>query len=72
MIFTLEEKIVLMDTIKKMTEDDWYNIYNILKKNNEPMTIKKAEILIDLKNTSNNSLDQINKYIDNLHRPSFN
>lgn len=71
MIFTFEEKVVLMESIKRLTVDDWYNIYNILKNNKEAMTIKNEEILIDLKNISNNSLEQIKKYIDNLHRSSF-
>ena len=73
MIFTYENKLKLKEDIKKLSKNDWWNIYNnILEKNNELITVNNTVLLFDLINISNKSLTLIKNYIDNITNRKFN
>lgn len=66
MIFTYQDKMDLKDKIIKLTKHDWFQIYVILKNNKESFTTNNSGLFFDLINVSNESLDLIRNYIDNL------
>jgi len=66
MVFTYEDKMKLKEEIIKLTRHDWFQIYIILKNNTESFTTNNAGLFFDLINISNDSLELIKKYIDNL------
>ena len=65
MIFTFEDKEKIKEEIMKLALNDWWYIYNdILKKNDEIVTINNSGLFFDLINISNKSLTMIKEYID--------
>lgn len=66
MVFTYQDKVDLKENILKLSEQDWFQVYIILKNNKESFTINENGLLFDLINISNNSLDLIKNYIENL------
>ena len=65
MVFTYQDKLALKEEIITLTKHDWFQIYIILKNNNEKITTNKSGLFFDLINISNESLDLIKAYMDN-------
>jgi hypothetical protein len=68
MLFTYQDKLVLKENIEKLTENEWIQIYYILKNNNESITINTNGVFFDLINISNKSLTKIKEMINNKNR----
>ena len=68
MVFTYQDKLALKEAIVKLTKHDWFQIYIILKNNNESFTTNNSGLFFDLINVSNESLDLIKAYIDNQQK----
>ena len=68
MIFTYGDKLKLKEQIDILSKYDWIQIYYILKNKEETFTINKNGLLFDLINISNDSLNLIKNYIDNIQK----
>ena len=68
MIFTYGDKLKLKEQIDLLSKYDWIQIYYILKNKEETFTINKNGLLFDLINISNDSLNLIKNYIDNIQK----
>ena len=66
MLFNYKEKLKIKNKIDKLTEDEWIQIFYILKNNNESYTINKNGLFFDLINITNSTLEKIKNYIDNI------
>jgi hypothetical protein len=66
MVFTYQDKVDIKGNILKLSEQDWFQVYIILKNNKESFTINENGLLFDLINISNKSLNLIKNYIENL------
>ena len=68
MVFTYQDKTDLKEQIITLNKHDWFQIYVILKNNKESFTTNNSGLFFDLINVSNESLDLIKEYIDNLSK----
>jgi hypothetical protein len=64
MLFDYQEKQKIKKQIMELSEEEWVNIFYIIKNNNEQYTINKSGLLFDLINISNETLMKIKKYIE--------
>lgn len=71
MFYTYQDKMNLKEEIESLSKDDWYQIYLILKKSEEKITVNNNGILFDLINISNNTLAEIRKYLDNKSNKQY-
>ena len=69
--YTYSDKMKLKEEIEGLSKDDWYQIYLILKKKNEKLTVNNNGVLFDLINVSNNTLTQIKEYLDDKSKKQF-
>ena len=65
MIFNYQDKLKLKEEIIKLNSHDWFQMYIILKNNEESFTTNNSGLFFDLINVSNDSLVLIKNYIDN-------
>ena len=49
--YTYQDKMNLKDEIEGLSKDDWYQIYLILKKADEKLTVNNNGVLFDLINS---------------------
>ena len=66
MIFNYNDKMKLKEEIIKLNKHDWFQIYIILKNNKESFTTNNSGLFFDLINISNDSLELVKNYIENL------
>ena len=69
--YTYQDKMNLKDEIEGLSKDDWYQIYLILKKAEEKLTVNNNGILFDLINVSNDTLSQIKEYLKNKNNKQY-
>ena len=68
MIFNYQDKLKLKEDLIKLSKYDWFQIYIILKNNNEQFTTNNSGLFFDMINISNDSLVLIKNYMDNLKK----
>ena len=69
--YTYQDKMTLKAELEGLTKDDWYQIYLILKKKDEKITVNNNGVLFDLINVSNNTITTIKEYLDDKSKKQF-
>ena len=70
MIYTFNDKSIIKDRLEKLNSFTSIYIFNILKKNNEKYTVNTNGLFFDLLEISNKSIEEIEKYLDELKSKS--
>jgi len=70
MIYTFNDKSIIKNRLEKLNSFTSIYIFNILKKNNEKYTVNTNGLFFDLLEISNKSIEEIEKYLDELKSKS--
>ena len=71
MFYTYQDKMNLKEEIEGLGKEDWYQIYLILKNEDEKLTVNNNGVLFDLINVSNKTLEQIRDYLDDKSNKQY-
>ena len=72
MIYTFNDKSIIKQRLEKLNTFTSIYIFNILKKNNEKYTVNTNGLFFDLLEISNKSIEEIEKYLDDLNNKNKN